>query len=401
MTESYTSFRAEMMLSNGPHTGGGSLARLSGRLVDRREETRTAPAGANPGGPRYDGADDETFAVLVWDVTDTYFTIAVPVDYAAGLEEVRALRLRLEEPLSDLDRADAEARLAAHRYADRALPEDVLASIETTPDPDVSWEEVLLVDGPEGFVAPNGSAEGRGFRFGATIHASLREDVSWAWAVLTHGATGDEGTSFWRAACVESGRCVESDIHELAFSEWFGVRFCAASAEDVRDLARRHPLRVQVLARALERMLNSGGSRTSDAVRSVWRERVEEARRESQAAAVSVLLAAFDRPGFDGASDFAARLLLQSGLAAGFPHQGGVTELNLFVGGLDDRDIEGLVVFPALRRLDLRRNRLTDACLGVLKGLSQLESLRLPDAVSAAGVEQLSRCLPNCSIQRG
>jgi hypothetical protein len=52
-----------------------------------------------------------------------------------------------------------------------------------------------------------------------------------------------------------------------------------------------------------------------------------------------------------------------------------------------------------LRRLDLDLNRVTDAGLEHLKGLTQLAQLALMGTdVTDAGVKKLQQALPNCEI---
>jgi len=66
---------------------------------------------------------------------------------------------------------------------------------------------------------------------------------------------------------------------------------------------------------------------------------------------------------------------------------------------VDDEALRVVRKLPKLRSLDLRDTCVTDAGLGHLKGLSQLETLVLTNTrVTAEGIRRLQQALPDCRV---
>jgi hypothetical protein len=221
--------------------------------------------------------------------------ILVPSDYAMKLNEVRELRLSIEEDLRSespptFSLKALYTKLIDHPFRDHALPEDILAILDhlpvrslvrsvyllNEPDPDDFWSAHKSEHGFEAvgsaeyltsaiklFKRRNETLGEQTFRNWSDLpmNNDLREVVFHEWSHLLKWKRQSDSNAFDKAAMLEHDGYFADDYARTSDHENWAVHlgecFLDFSGERFLEVVTRAPLRMTVCARALARAMKN------------------------------------------------------------------------------------------------------------------------------------------------
>lgn len=242
---------------------------------------------------------EEKVRFVRYDVAGHSARLYIPEAYARSLDEVRQLRLFIENPENQAYKSSSDVkeykeigeRLLGHPLKDRALPEDFIPLLDQLPDrslvrrlyildsrnPEDGWQRQTYK--PDFRSAASANADGEITFYQQERSQWLRDHTFHEWAHLVKFKHEQKSVHFDLAAAFEkdgyfASEYARKDNHEN-FAVHFGEEFLHYDADTFASLASRAPVRTAIFAQALVEVMG----KTPDWARSPhhrqWAERVK------------------------------------------------------------------------------------------------------------------------------